>query len=102
MGRHYLEEPTLETARIFKALDHEVRYQIVSEILATEKMNFTELSKLIDATRTSLAYHIQILVNSGLLEKTLERNGVEYSFYSITDLALNLFSQLQLLKDSRI
>ena len=100
--RSLLEEPTLETARIFKALDHDVRYQIVSEILSKEKMSFTELSKLIDATRTSLAYHLQILVNSGLLEKTLERNGVEYSFYSITDLALILFSQLQLLKESRV
>ena len=101
MEGHNLEEPTLETARIFKALDHDVRYQIVSELWSKEKTSFTDLTKMISSTRTSLDYHLQILVNTGLLKKTLERNGVEYSFYSITDLALNLFSQLQLLKESR-
>jgi len=102
LGGRNLEEPTLETARLFKALDHDVRYRIVSELLSNEKMRFTDLSKMIRTTKTGLAYHLQILVNAGLLKKALERDGVEYAFYSITDLALNLFSQLHLLKESEI
>jgi len=90
----------LETARLFKALNHDLRYRLVDEMLSSGKMSFTELSKKTDISKTSLAYHLQILVLSGLLEKTFERNGAEYAFYSVSQLALDLFTQLDLISES--
>ena len=82
---------------MFQALNHDVRYQLVDELVKVNKMSFTELSNVTKISKTALAYHLQILVIAGLVEKKLERIGNEYAFYSITDKATDLFSQLDLL-----
>ena len=91
-----LVKPTAELAKKFKALDHDTRYRIVSFLLENGESKFKDVSTEVTESKAAIAYHLDILVNSGLLEKRYEREGREYSHYRVSDDAVELFSKLGL------
>ena len=91
-----LMKPTMELAKKLKALDHDTRYKIMSFLLENGESGFKDIASEVTESRTAVSYHLDILVNSGLLEKRYERDGREYSHYRVSDEAAELFSKLSL------
>ncbi len=91
-----LRQPTRDLARKLKALDHDTRYKIIDHLLSNGESSFTDITDTIEETKTATVYHLEVLVNAGLLAARYMREGREYAHYSVTDDAKNLFSKLGL------
>lgn len=74
----FILESLDEIANLHKALDHSTRIQILARLL-TEELEFNELQELMRIAKTSLANHLTILVDCGLIEKR-ERGLYQISF----------------------
>ena len=90
------EASTVELAKKIKALDHDTRYKVMSFLLENGESRFKGIASEVGESITAVSYHLDILVNSGLLEKRYEREGREYSHYWVSDDAVGLFSKLGL------
>jgi len=90
------EASTVGLAKKLKALDHDTRYKIMSFLLENGESGFKGIASEVGESKTSVSYHLDILVNSGLLEKRYERKGREYSHFRVSGEAVELFSKLGL------
>ena len=64
----FILESLNELAELHKALDHPTRIEILARLL-TEELEFGELQETMRIAKTSLANHLTILVDCGLIEK---------------------------------
>lgn len=67
--------------RIFKALGHPIRYDIVKFLLDEPKC-VCELNENIEFTQSNLSQHLRILKDAGILKS--EKHGLQI-FYSVTN-----------------
>ena len=74
----FILESLEEIAELHKALDHATRIEILARLL-TEELEFNELQESMRIAKTSLANHLTILMDSGLVEKR-ERGLYQISF----------------------
>lgn len=70
---------TLRKARLAKALGHPVRIAIIEYLLSHEKCNSGMLTNEIALSQSTLAQHLKLLKNAGLLG--FETRGKETSFF---------------------
>ena len=87
--RDYDLEPTLDVSepRRMKALGDPLRLQICDLVLE-RAMSVTELAELVDRPKGSVAYHVDVLVDAGLLRvvRTRQVRAVEERLYGRTAL----------------
>ncbi len=74
----FILESLDEIADLHKALDHPTRIEILARLL-TEELEFSELEESMTIAKTSLANHLTILIDCGLIEKK-ERGLYQISF----------------------
>ncbi len=89
----------MESLKLFKALGHETRFQIV-QLLLEGKLHsccneirsyeqaccVTDLTGLFDMSQSTISHHLAILMDSGMV--TMEKRG-QWSIYVISPQALN-------------
>ena len=75
-------ELTVDTPAQLKALGDPLRNTIVDLVLE-RAMSVTELADLLDRPRGSVAYHVDVLVDAGLLQvvRTRKVRAIEERFY---------------------
>ena len=80
-------ELDVDEPRRLKALGDPLRLQICDLVLE-RAMSVTELAELVDRPRGSVAYHVDVLVDAGLLQvvRTRQVRAVEERFYGRTAL----------------
>ena len=97
--------PDVNVVRLLKALDNEIRLKIVELVLNSSPVSFSEIHHQLEVktgrriNKGTLSYHLDILVQSNVLSRELERGGEDrdYSRYEITDYANEKIEVLRLL-----
>lgn len=74
----FILESLNEIAELHKALDHPTRIEILARLITSE-LEFNELQELMNIAKTSLANHLTILLDCGLIEKR-DRGLYQISF----------------------
>jgi len=84
-------EPNIKTLRMLKALDNPVRINILSLVVNSSPVSFSEIHGHLeetgghDVSKGTLAYHLDILVQSDVLTRELGRGPDRtYSRYDMT------------------
>ena len=81
-----------ETAALFKALSHPLRLRLVCGLLK-EPTTLTRISKALDIPPSSLAQHLSVLRNEGIVEGKRE-NGAEVILSVVDQRAVRIFKLL--------
>jgi len=97
--------PDVNVIRLLKALDNSVRMKIVELVLNSSAVSFSEIHEHLEAetgrriNKGTMSYHLDILVQSNVLSRELERGGDDrsYSRYEITGYAIEKIKALGLL-----
>ena len=99
-------EPNIRTLRMLKALDNPLRIRIIEFIVNSSPVAFSDvLSHLEEQSghsinKGTLAYHLDLLIQSNVLTRELERGSERtYSKYNITEDAIEILRKLDLLVD---
>lgn len=74
-------ETIRKTSRVFKALSHPTRLNIL-RLLSVRDMCVCEIMAILDATQPTTSHHLNILENMGLIE---ERREGRWVFYRVAD-----------------
>lgn len=88
---------------MLKALNNPKRREITKLIVNSSPIAFTTIQKHLEKqkgakiTKGTLAYHLDLLIEGKILEKTMEREGRQYSFYNITPEAKTILQELEVL-----
>lgn len=82
---------------IAKALSHDMRGAILSEMQNREPLSPVELAKLMDEGLSQISYHITVLKDKKLIElvKTAPRRGAVEHYYSRTKAMISLQDSLE-------
>lgn len=85
-----------EVKQAVKALDHEVRWAIVSALEQYEDLSFSELKDFLGISKSNLYYHLKQLMAGGIIESY--SNEIEISpyrsYYRLTKLGKSFISAL--------
>ena len=68
---------------ILKVLGNDIRLQMVKLLEENEKMTHAEIIKALDAGVVTLHYHLQLMLEAGLIEK--EEVDHRTIYYKLTD-----------------
>lgn len=98
-------EPDIRVIKLLKALDNSLRLKIVELIINTSPVSFSAIHEHLEnqigreINKGTMSYHLDILVQSDVLNRELGRNPEErtYSRYNITDYAVEKLEALGLL-----
>ena len=97
-------EPNIRTLRMLKALDNPLRIKIIEYVVNSSPVAFSDiLDHLEDRSghkinKGTLAYHLDLLLQSNVLIRELERGEERtYTKYDITQDALDILRKLELL-----
>ena len=84
-------EPNIKTLRMLKALDNPVRINILSLVVSSSSVSFSDIHGHLeetggrDVSKGTLAYHLDVLVQSDVLTRELGRGSDRtYSRYDMT------------------
>jgi len=97
--------PDVNVVRLLKALDNELRLKIVEFVLNSSPVSFSEINERMEAetgrriNKGTVSYHLDILLQSNVLSRELERGGDDrsYSRYEMTNYAIEKIEALGLL-----
>ena len=84
-----------------EALAHKTRREIFELLLDKPSLSFNQIMKIMNIERASLAYHLKILTNAGLINNFYDkRQGVkDHSYYEISafgkNISQNLFEKVE-------
>lgn len=98
-------EPDVNVIKLLKALDNSLRLKIVELVINSSPVSFTAIKEHLEnqtgreINRGTMSYHLDILVQSNVLHRELDRNPEvrTYSRYNITDYAVEKLEALGLL-----
>ena len=98
-------ESDLGVIKFLKALDNSLRLKIVELIINSSLVSFSTIHEHLETqigrkiNRGTMSYHLDILVQSNVLHRELDRNPEvrTYSHYNTTDYALEKLEALGLL-----
>ncbi len=65
-----------------RAIGHSTRYRILRTLVANERMSATELGTAVDVESHNLHYHLNELVDVGLVDKRQRRTPDDRGFYT--------------------
>lgn len=79
-----------------EALAHKTRREIFELLLDNPSLSFNQIMKIMNIGRASLAYHLKILANAGLINNFYDkRQGVkDHSYYEISAFGKNISQEL--------
>lgn len=97
--------PDVNVVRLLKALDNDLRLKIVEFVINSSPVSFSEIYERLEKetgrkiNKGTVSYHLDILVQSNVLSRELERSGDDrsYSRYEITGYANEKIEVLGLL-----
>lgn len=96
--------PDVNVIRLLKALDNELRLKIVELVLNSSPVSFSAVHEHLEGetgrkiNKGTVSYHLDILVQSNVLSRELERSDDRtYSRYEVTDYANEKIEALGLL-----
>jgi DNA-binding transcriptional ArsR family regulator len=97
--------PDVNVIKLLKALDNSLRLKIVELVLNASPVAFSTIHEHLEEqtgreiNKGTVSYHLDILLQSNVLSKELERGGEDrtYSHYDITSYALEKLEALGLL-----
>jgi predicted transcriptional regulator len=86
-------DPDFKILKFLKGLNNSLRIKIVELILNNSSFSFTQIHEYLEEqtgrtiNKGTIVYHLDILVQSNILNKKLARNQKDrtYSNYSVTD-----------------
>lgn len=80
--------------RDFGIIGNRTRLKILINLSKNNKLNFNKIAELTKTDKSKLAYHIALLKNANFInnEKTQNKEGKAFSFYSITDKGREYFN----------
>jgi len=98
-------ESDIGVIKLLKALDNSLRLKIVELIINSSLVSFSAIHEHLEhqigreINRGTMSYHLDILVQSNVLHRELDRNPEvrTYSSYNITDYAIEKLEALGLL-----
>lgn len=75
------EQPKME--RLLVELQHPLRRELLRLTIDSEPISPTELTRRVDVTLSTVAYHVRVLANCGALElvETRQSRGATMHFY---------------------
>jgi ArsR family transcriptional regulator len=83
-----------EYAKVFKALGHPVRLQIVCGLLHKGKCNVNTMVERLHVSQSMISQHINILKNAGIIKGSRDGNIIWYKIES--ELAISLLKNINL------
>ena len=96
--------PDINVVRLLRALDNELRLKIVELVLNSSPVSFSAIHEYLEGetgkkiNKGTVSYHLDILVQSNVLSRELERGDDRtYSRYEVTDYANEKIESLGLL-----
>ena len=98
-------EPDVKIIKLLKALDNSLRLKIVELVIDSSPFSFSAIHSHLEAmtgrqiNKGTVAYHLDLLVQSDVLSRELERRGESrsYSRYDVTEYAVAKLRALGLL-----
>lgn len=89
-------ELPLEIVQAVKALHDDNRFEILYNLYESEEIPFSQIGELTELKSSNLTYHLQALVDSGLVENFFKRieSANSYSFYRITNFGKRFIDSL--------
>ena len=93
---------TREALRVFSALSHEGRFKLLVTVSsANNPTSFSELEKMLKMNPNTLSYHLNTLVNAGLLTNyySKKKSGRNYSMYKLTERGKTILGGISIDKD---
>ena len=84
--------------KIYGALDNDDRLNIIIALYNNPDISFNELARSVNIDKPLLAYHVGLLRHVGLIESKYERVGRKSTKYRLTDQAIKVLEELEIIE----